>query len=193
MRTSKRFTIKQFLSGLLIALAFSGVSLAATPGKKIATVSIPTTPEQYAAEAQPLTAVQCAQCHTGPYQSLKNNGGRHSFSCQNCHNLFHAYNPRKGNYDAIMPKCYTCHEAVHGPKITECSACHDNPHAPRKITATAQLVNACFDCHGSVRAQLVANPSKHSKVACVTCHTSHGFKPSCFSCHKSHTEGLTLA
>src|SRR6185369_4295489 len=57
---------------------------------------------------------------------------------------------------------------------------------------TPMLVNACYDCHGSIREQLVTFPSKHTKLACATCHTSHGFKPSCFTCHKSHTEGLTL-
>jgi predicted CXXCH cytochrome family protein len=193
MRTSIRFTVTQILSGVVIALALSGVSPAATQGNKIATVSIPPTPEQYAAEPQPLTATQCAQCHSGPFQDLRNNGGRHRFSCRSCHTLFHAYNPRKGNWDAIMPTCSTCHETPHGPKITECSVCHDNPHSPRKVAATAQLVTACFDCHGSVREQLVRYPSKHSKVACMTCHTSHGFKPSCFTCHKPHTEGQALA
>jgi len=182
-----------FLSGVVIALALTGVSLAATQGKKIATVTIAPTPEQYVSTPQTLTAAQCAQCHVNPYQSLKDNGGRHQFACQSCHSQIHAYNPRNANYDAIMPKCATCHQAVHGPKITDCSGCHANPHAPRKIAATQLLVNACFDCHGAVRDQLVKFPSKHSKVACVTCHTSHGLKPSCFNCHKSHTEGLTLS
>ncbi|MBK5274507.1 MAG: cytochrome C [Desulfuromonadales bacterium] len=193
MRISKRITFKRLVSGVVVALALTGVSFAATQGKKIATVTITPAPEQYAGTPQPLTAAQCAQCHVNPYQNLKDSGGRHQFACQNCHKQFHEYNPRKANYDAIMPKCASCHEVPHGPKITDCSACHANPHTPRKIAATAQLVNACFDCHGSVREQLVKFPSKHSKVACSTCHTSHGFKPSCFTCHKSHTEGLTLA
>lgn len=187
MRTSNRITIKAILTGVVIALAFMGASLAEAQGKKIATVTIPTTPEMYASEPQPLTAIQCAQCHNTPFQNLKDNGGRHRFSCQNCHNVFHAYSPRKGNYDAIMPKCASCHETPHGPKITECSVCHANPHTPKKITVTPQLANFCFDCHGSIRDQLVKYPSKHTKVACMTCHTVHGFKPSCFTCHKPHT------
>jgi predicted CXXCH cytochrome family protein len=193
MKKSKLVTVKKVMSGVAIALALTGVSLAATQGKKIATVTIPPTPEQYASEPQPLTAAQCAQCHVSPFKDLKDNGGRHRFSCQDCHNLFHAYNPRKGNWDAIMPKCASCHEKLHGPKITECSSCHANPHTPGKIAATAQLVNFCFDCHGSVREQLVKYPSKHSKVACMTCHTSHGFIPSCFTCHKPHTDGQALS
>jgi len=181
------------LSVLVISHVLGGAAFAAQAGKKIATVSIPATPEQYATDPQPLTAAQCAQCHSGLYRDLKNSGGRHRFSCQNCHISFHAYSPRKGNWDAIMPKCSSCHDAVHGPKISDCSACHSNPHSPRTVTATAQLVNACFDCHGSVRDQLVALPSKHTKVACMTCHTSHGLKPSCFNCHKPHTVGQTVS
>jgi predicted CXXCH cytochrome family protein len=167
-------------------------SFAASQGKQIATVSIPPTPEQYSTSPQPLSATQCAQCHSTPFQGLKDNGGKHQFACQSCHNLLHAYSPRKGNYDAIMPKCASCHDKPHGAKITDCSACHANPHTPKKIAATAQLTNFCFDCHASVREQLVKFPSKHTKVACSTCHTSHGFKPTCFKCHKPHTPEQTV-
>lgn len=193
MRKPKFVTGKRILAGLMITMALAAVSHAAPQGKKIATVAIPATPEQYASEPQPLTASQCAQCHIGLFRNLKDNGGRHQFACQNCHNTFHAYSPRKGNWDAIMPKCASCHAAPHGARITDCAACHTNPHAPRKIAATPQLANACFECHGTVRDQLVKYPSKHTKVACMTCHTSHGFKPSCFTCHKPHTEGQALS
>jgi hypothetical protein len=193
MKSSGLITGKRILAGLVLTMALAVFSHAAPQAKSIATVTIPPAPEQYASEPQPLTATQCGQCHTGPYRNLKDDGGRHRFACQNCHNVFHAYNPRKGNWDAIMPKCASCHAAPHGAKITDCAACHANPHAPKKIAATAQLANACFDCHGSVREQLVQKPSKHTKVACMTCHTSHGFKPSCFTCHKPHTEGQALS
>lgn len=192
MLKSRLITVKKILAGMMITMALAGVSLAAPQGGKIATVTIPPTPSQYAVEPQPLTASQCGQCHPGLFRNLKDDGGRHRFACQNCHNTFHAYSPRKGNWDAIMPKCASCHEAPHGPKVTNCTACHSNPHAPKKIAGSAQLATACFDCHGSVRDQLVKNPSKHTKVACMSCHTSHGSIPSCFSCHKPHVEGQAL-
>jgi hypothetical protein len=187
----KLFSPGRILTGAAFILVFAGISFAAQ-GKKAATVSIAPTPEQYAVQPQPLTAIQCAQCHSAPFQGLKDNGGRHRFACQSCHDVFHAYSPRKGNYDAIMPKCASCHETPHGAKITDCVTCHSNPHTPKKITATQQLANFCFDCHGPVRDQLVKFPSKHTKVACTKCHTSHGFKPSCFICHKPHFEGQTV-
>lgn len=193
MEKQKLVNIKRFVFGVVIAVALAGVSFAASQGKKIATVTIPPATELYARDPQPLTPAQCAQCHSGLFKNLKDNGGRHRFLCQNCHNQFHAYSPRKGNWDAIMPKCSSCHETPHGSKITECIACHTNPHTPRKIAATAPLAKACFDCHSSVREQLLQNPSKHTKVACMSCHTSHGFKPSCFTCHKPHLEGQALS
>jgi len=191
MNAFNRISIKRILAGAAVALVFAGVSFA-SQGKKIATVTIAPTPEQYAVQPATLTAGQCAQCHSGPFQGLKDNGGKHQFACQSCHNVIHAYSPRKGNYDAIMPKCASCHEAPHGPKITDCASCHSNPHTPKKIAATAPLGTFCFDCHGTVRDKIVGLPSKHTKVACTTCHTSHGFKPSCFTCHKPHVEGQTV-
>lgn len=192
MMTRRLLSWKKVLSGLVIAMTFVGVSLAAEKGK-IATVTIPSTPEMYATDPQPLTATQCAQCHGSVYGSLKDGGGRHRFACQKCHNVFHAYNPGKGNWNAIMPKCASCHNKPHGPKIVDCASCHSNPHAPTKITATDQLKIACFDCHASAHDQTVKFPSKHSKVACTMCHTSHGYIPSCFMCHKPHTKGQPLS
>jgi predicted CXXCH cytochrome family protein len=191
MNTLKRSGIRRILSGALIVLAFAGMSFAALE-KKVATVTMAPTPEQYAVQPQPMVAGQCAQCHTGPFQGLKDAGGKHQFDCQSCHTVIHAYSPRKGNYDAIMPKCASCHEKPHGAKITDCSVCHANPHSPKKIAATAQLTNFCFDCHGTVRNQLASFQSKHTKGACTPSHTTHGFKPSCFACHKPHADGQTV-
>lgn len=193
MGIATRISIRRFLSGAAIVLAFSGLSFAAQ-GKSLATVSIAPTPEQYAVQPPQLTAGQCAQCHTAPFQGLKESGGKHQFACQSCHNVFHAYSPRKNNYDTIMPKCGSCHAAPHGAKVGDCISCHSNPHTPRKIAASAQIITFCYDCHGAVRKQLDTFPSKHTKVACATCHTSHGFKPSCFTCHtKPHLAGQTVA
>ncbi len=171
----------------LAALAFAG------EGKKIATVTIPPAPEIYAAEPQPLTVNQCGQCHPGVFRNLKNDGGKHRFDCQKCHASFHAYNPtKKGGWEAIMPKCASCHAEPHGKTVTDCANCHTNPHTPKKVAMDARLLNACGECHASPKEQLVKFPSKHSKLSCQTCHTSHGFKPSCFTCHKPHHEGQEL-
>lgn len=178
------------LTAMLLITAFAGTALAET---KAATVKIPPAPEMYAIEPTPLTPSQCGQCHPNLFKTVKENGARHQFACQKCHALLHSYNPQKGNWNAIMPKCASCHDKPHGPNVTDCSVCHSNPHAPKKIPATPQLATACFNCHGDVRDTLVKFPSKHTRVACMTCHTSHGYKPSCFTCHKPHQQGQALA
>jgi hypothetical protein len=179
-----------FIVALLLSLATAALAAGA---KKIATVEIPPAPELYAAEPQPLTVTQCGQCHPGVFKSLKNDGARHRFGCQNCHTTFHAYNPKKGGWEALMPKCGSCHAEPHGKQITDCANCHTNPHSPKKVAMEARLVNACGDCHTSPKEQLAAFPSKHSKLGCTRCHTSHGFKPTCFTCHKPHHEGQEIA
>lgn len=156
--------------------------------KEIATVKIPVKAELYAADPQPLTAAQCGQCHASHFARLKADGGRHRFECQGCHKEFHAYNPTRGldAYRALMPQCGGCHALPHGKAITDCASCHGDPHAIKKPVMGARLAGACGDCHTKPKAELLANPSKHTKVACDSCHTSHGFKPNCSMCHKPH-------
>lgn len=143
----------------------------------------------YTSEPAQLTPVQCGQCHSGLYNNLKNDGGRHRFECQKCHKSFHAYSPVKNNWQELMPKCRDCHLLPHGEKITDCSSCHSNPHAATKIPMSKLLLSSCTSCHGSPFEQLQKFPSKHSKLSCDNCHTSHGFVPSCNACHKPHFEG----
>jgi hypothetical protein len=171
----------------LAALAFAG------EGKKIATVTIPPAPELYATEPPPLTVSQCGQCHPGVFRNLKDDGAKHRFDCQKCHTTIHAYNPKKGGWEALMPKCSSCHAEPHDKTITDCANCHTNPHTPKKVAMETRLVNACPVCHASPKEQLVKFPSKHSMLTCQKCHTSHGYKPSCFTCHKPHNVGQELA
>ncbi|NJC88689.1 MAG: cytochrome C [Desulfuromonas sp.] len=176
---------------LQIALVLVVASL--SPGspagaKELATVKIPLKAELYANNPQPLTPMQCGQCHESYFNNLKANGGKHRFECQECHKSFHAYNPTKGvaAYQELMPKCAGCHALPHGKGITDCASCHNDPHAIKKPVMGTRLAGACGDCHAKPKAELIENPSKHTKVACDKCHTSHGFKPNCNMCHKAH-------
>ena len=156
--------------------------------KEIATVKIPVKAELYATDPQPLTPTQCGQCHESYFRNLKSDGGKHRFECQGCHKSFHAYNPVKGiaAYQALMPQCASCHNLPHGKAITDCANCHSDPHAIKKPITGVRLAGACGDCHAKPKAELIENPSKHTKVACDKCHTSHGFKPNCNMCHQPH-------
>lgn len=169
-----------------IQLANVGSSFAA---EKAAAKAAPATASLYASEPVPLTPVQCAQCHTPIYNNLKNDGGRHRFECQKCHQAFHSYSPVKNNWLELMPKCRNCHLLPHGEKITDCTSCHSNPHAATKIPMSKNLLASCVICHSGPPEQLKKFPSKHTNLACDDCHTSHGFIPSCNACHKPHYEG----
>ena len=171
------------LTLFLLALVFAASTAFAG---KVATVDIPVKAELYAVTPAPLTPDQCAQCHTSVFGGLKNAGGKHRFDCQQCHKAIHSYNPKKGNWEEIMPKCSSCHTEIHGPANKDCATCHANPHTPGKVAMTPRLTGSCATCHAAQKEELVKFPSKHSKLACEKCHTSHGYKPTCFNCHTPH-------
>jgi hypothetical protein len=189
MRTSNGLKKASLAIGVQIAMLALAAFAFAGDAKKTATVTIPPAPELYANDPQPLTVTQCGQCHPGTFSNVKNDGAKHRFDCQKCHSSFHAYNPKKGNWDVIMPKCSSCHAEPHGKALTDCASCHANPHTPKKVAMETRLLNACPECHAAPKEQLVKFPSKHSKLACQKCHTAHGYKPTCFTCHKPHHEG----
>lgn len=144
----------------------------------------------YSTEPKPLTLDQCGQCHPQHFQDIKQDGGRHQFDCRECHTIFHAYNPRKNNYGAIMPQCNSCHTLIHGEQHSQCLICHVNPHAVLQAPTIASVKNLCSDCHRKQVDQLAAQPSRHSELSCDNCHhTEHGLIPSCSECHQPHFDG----
>lgn len=177
----------RLLFAMMLAVVF-GVShgYAAKEKAPIATVAIKKAPELYAADPVPMTPSQCGQCHTSHFKTVRTDGGKHQFECQKCHQVFHAYSPKKANYDALMPKCDSCHNQPHGKTMTDCGTCHTNAHAPKKVVMGQRLLNNCTECHGGPKQQLAQFPSKHTKVSCQKCHTSHGYIPNCSACHKPH-------
>lgn len=144
----------------------------------------------YASDPVPLQPEECGQCHAVQFANLKEAGGKHRFACQECHEVFHAYNPRKNNYDELMPLCTTCHGQQHGPKHADCLNCHQNPHAPRQVPAVERLGSACPDCHAGPVKELKKFPSAHTDQGCQSCHyEKHGYIPSCLECHDGHFDG----
>jgi len=173
-----------------LALLLSGVTprtaLAADKALPVADPSL------YANEPAALQPEDCGQCHVGQFGDLKSEGGKHRFSCQGCHERFHAYNPRKNNYDELMPVCADCHGQPHGAKQVDCLNCHTNPHAPRTVPAMDRLASSCADCHTGPAKELKQFPSAHTEQGCQSCHhEKHGYIPNCFECHDGHYEGQT--
>ena len=154
----------------------------------------------YDAQIQPLTTAECGQCHFSYFQAIKAEGGRHQIDCVECHTVFHAYSPRKQNYEQIMPKCSACHlSAGGGPfhgadaRLVPCLACHTNPHTPLDIPM-GDIEAACTLCHTPQTREIENFPSKHTTdVACADCHADkHGHIPACDVCHESHSPAVEL-
>jgi len=178
-----------FIITILLAcssLAWQGQAAAAEDGKTASGADL------YAVSPQPLTVAQCGQCHVAQFGGLKDKGGRHRFDCRNCHEVFHAFNPRKGNWEELMPKCSKCHEPPHGDQFTNCLTCHVNPHTPRQVPMNKELTSNCGVCHSGPAKQLNEFPSAHTEQGCDTCHTKHGFIPNCLDCHEPHLPGQTM-
>jgi hypothetical protein len=149
--------------------------------------------DPYGVELPPLTVAQCGQCHPHIFRNIRNEGGKHRIPCQDCHEQFHAYNPVKNNWLALMPKCDQCHQQPHGEKMVNCLVCHTNPHAPTRVAMDDTLISACGDCHSQPTGELAKFPSAHTKQGCATCHQAHGQIPSCLECHTPHVKNQAPA
>lgn len=147
----------------------------------------------YSITPEPLTVAQCGQCHVKHFSLLKEDGRKHRFECQKCHEVFHAYNPVRGNWAELMPKCNKCHtQPPHGEKFVDCLVCHANPHTPRRVAMGEILTGSCGQCHTGPAGQLTKFPSAHTEQGCAACHTKHGLIPSCMECHEPHVSGQGL-
>ena len=152
-------------------------------------------------KVKPLTTAECAQCHFSIFETIKAEGAKHQIDCVRCHREYHVYNPRKQNYDEIMPKCESCHlSASGGPfhgehkNLIPCLACHADPHKPLVIPM-GQVEASCSLCHSKEGNEIKDYPSGHTtEVACADCHAErHGFIPECSACHESHSPEVELA
>lgn len=128
----------------------------------------------------------CVKCHAQPPADIEAKGLSHktAVGCQDCHNG-HPPAVRK-----IIPLCSQCHEGTPHFALKNCNECHTNPHTPKVISYGKNVTEACLTCHNEQIKQLKAQPSKHSRLFCSTCHESHGKIPSCTQCHKPHAADM---
>ncbi len=197
----KRLGLKRLgwigVAGLLlvvVAMGARGIITSSVAAKEAQPTSV------YEMDIKPLTTAECGQCHFSVFQAIKQEGGKHQIDCVLCHREYHAYNPRKNNYDAIMPDCAWCHKsatggAFHGetPELTPCLACHADPHKPLWIPM-GKIEAACGQCHAAQEKELKDFPSKHTDaVTCAECHAEkHGTIPECSVCHESHSPAVKM-
>lgn len=150
----------------------------------------------YEVDIEPLGLADCIRCHISQTGRLREKGGKHRrVACTDCHRQFHAYNPPKNNFSAIMPKCSFCHTLQHGEDegVSTCLNCHFDPHQPRTVREPEKLEGQCRICHPSIGGLLDEKPSKHTERKCSECHSKkHGRKPDCTECHQNHSPQLEL-
>lgn len=154
----------------------------------------------YDADIEPLSTEECGRCHYSVFQDIKKAGGLHRIDCVRCHEEYHVYNPRKQNYDEIMPKCIVCHQSASGgpyhgeeESLTPCLNCHADPHQPLMIPM-GELYGQCAPCHREQGQEVQDYPSMHTEVACSDCHAEkHGYIPGCDMCHESHSPAVEMS
>lgn len=158
----------------------------------------------YNVDIQPLSIEECARCHNSHFKRIRDNGDKHTkVTCTDCHELFHTYNPLKGNYADIMPKCSSCHGSTEQPFtlpapkyhtdgeiLKNCLGCHTDPHQPiatlpeasnlesmqlAKLPEGSKAIpsNNCRKCHGDIAALLTDKLSKHTDEDCSSCHSDN--------------------
>ena len=183
------------------------------PGKP--TVHIPTTAQcdtchksyvvfapstmSHAATSGPVSAGNCATCHSGTYlaQNAQTKPATHiatTEQCDTCHSSTTTWATATFNHATATPavagRCSSCHNSVnalgrptnHIPTTAQCDTCHKSfsAFAPSTMshagtTGPASSGN-CATCHSGsyVFANALAKPATHvaTTAQCDTCHTS---------------------
>lgn len=122
----------------------------------------------------------CIECHPNQVKAMKmESSGLHSVNaCDFCH-VQHGF----------IPACSDCHGLNHGDAITNCEQCHTESHAPRNINFSMEEGDySCSMCHTDEANALDTNPTKHTDLNCLICHTEHGLIPECANCHIAHDD-----
>jgi DmsE family decaheme c-type cytochrome len=106
----------------------------------------------------------------------------------------------------INATCLECHQkgkvvlwdsSTHAAKELTCTNCHSIHHGHEKLLVKADEKEVCFQCHGTIRAQIQRtshHPIREGKITCTNCHNPHGsvapkqidaatINDKCFECH----------
>lgn len=147
----------------------------------------------YNIQVHPLSLEECARCHISIFSVIKERGGKHQKECTFCHTQYHVYNPKKQNWDEIMPKCTNCHGLKHGDKFAKCFTCHSQAHAPKQeLAVNEEFAKWCVECHTSENKEITQYKSAHTDLGCAYCHAEkHGNIQTCDKCHEPHTKEQT--
>jgi DmsE family decaheme c-type cytochrome len=181
------------------------------------------------ARAAPAVGAECADCHestvklfgSNPHVSAQHRGLR---ACEACHagatqhaqsgDPAHVFSFRTADAEKASETCLECHRSsktqtfwrgsAHEVSEVACTKCHAVHGGNRKLLATADQSQTCFECHFDVRADVmkrskhplreVAVASTGGKMTCTSCHNPHGgqsralinarsINDKCYECH----------
>jgi len=142
--------------------------------------------------------VACSNCHENAHAPLTISTQKLGESCSDCHQD-QADQLRKMPSAHTEMGCGDCHQEQHG-RVPSCSECHEShfpgqvqascmechpPHQPLSISFAADAdAMTCADCHVEVFVKWSKTASRHGKVNCMVCHSSHGSIAACTDCHR---------
>ncbi len=140
----------------------------------------PHTPLQVDFTAQDEVQSTCATCHQPKIEEMTARPSGHSEQdCNACHSQ---HGLEQGQYST----CLDCHEG-HSAEMTlpDCLSCHQ-PHSPAEVAYGDDVsVALCASCHADVAVSFADNPTLHSEMACVECHSeTHMNIAACADCHE---------
>jgi hypothetical protein len=116
-------------------------------------------------------------------------GGRHksAVTCIDCH-----CEHLPDGTDLIAP-CSRCHSGTPHLDLQNCQECHRRAHSPMfSLQFPGNARTECMTCHKKQGKEVTEYPSRHSQLACVSCHPSHDKVPNCLDCHASHITGQAM-
>lgn len=136
-----------------------------------------------------LSNADCIKCHAKVAEMVESSGNKHKteVGCMDCHNG----HPPMVSKEKIIPACAECHAGTPHYEIGGCATCHSDPHAPLDMELTSNITGPCLSCHPQQGDELKGFPSRHTKLACTSCHAAHREVPPCMNCHKPHSEIMT--
>jgi DmsE family decaheme c-type cytochrome len=145
----------------------------------------------------------CSECHEDYLAAFAKTRHGRAFastakgSCESCHGprSLHVEEPERDakkwrELGAAVQSavCLQCHEGgdrthwastVHASADVSCSACHlvMTRDSQRALLIKEETAEACYSCHGEVRAQMQRtshHPVREGRMDCASCHDPHG-------------------
>lgn len=177
---------------------YAGADACATCHEELATNFAKTVHGQKGDSRTPAAGHACETCH-GPMAVHVNAGGGKETA------------RRLGKDTNLSPHeinatCLACHQkgkqalwdsSTHEAKGLTCTNCHSIHSGHDKLLVKDVERDVCFQCHGTIKAQIQRtshHPIREGKITCTNCHNPHGtvaphqisantINEKCFECH----------